>query len=99
MNAAPMACVTVGERMPSKSKPDEPLNELMDGEERGQRREKQFAPVLHFGQCDDADGTQTCTANEVCSCGKTHGSSSPRAELHLPSKNAKYFNDSANGSK
>ena len=41
-----------------QSQPDESLDELMNGEQRGQRREKQFAPVLHLRQCDDADGAK-----------------------------------------
>src|ERR1700690_2383728 len=51
-----------------QSQPDESLDELMNGEERWQRREKQFAPVLHLRQCDDADGPQNSAAHKVRCC-------------------------------
>jgi hypothetical protein len=45
----------------------------MNGEERGQRGEKQFAAVLNLCQGDDADSAQNSAPNKV-RCGReTHG--------------------------
>ncbi len=64
--------VTVGERDAVEAEPDEALDELMDGEEGGERGEEKLAAVLYFGQRDDADGSENAAADEVCCCGKTH---------------------------
>ena len=50
---------------PIQSQPDESLHKLMNCEWHGKRCEKQFAPVLHLGQGDDADGTQNSAAYEI----------------------------------
>ena len=42
---------------PIQSQPHESLDELMNGEESGERREEQFASVLHPAQGSDAAGT------------------------------------------
>lgn len=48
-----------------QSEPDKSLNELMDGEEQGQRCEKQFAPMLDPCEGDNAEGSENSTADKV----------------------------------
>ena len=68
MNAAPMLCVTLGDRTPIQREPDEPFDELMNGEERRERCEEEFTPVLHSGQCYNPDRSQHPAASKVRSC-------------------------------
>jgi hypothetical protein len=55
-----------------EAQPDEALDELMDGEERGQRGEEQLAAMLHLGEGDDADGAEDGGACEVGGGGEAH---------------------------
>src|ERR1700733_3711956 len=48
-----------------EAEPDESLDELMNGEQDSQRGEKEFAAVLHPGQCDYADGSENSAADKV----------------------------------
>ena len=54
-----------GRELAIEAEPNESFNELMDGEEDGERCEKQFAAALDLRQSDDTEGSENSAANEV----------------------------------
>jgi len=65
-----------------QAKPDESLDELMDGKGRGKRCEKKLATMPDAGQRHNANGSEDPTSYEVGCCGKAHMRVFPALHLY-----------------